>query len=280
MSQFEGGVAVVTGAGSGLGAAMTHAFAAEGMRIAALDINGDHATATAEALRKQGTEAIGLAVDVANREQVASAAAAVEDMLGACNVLCSNVGVQQFGTLDTMSAEDWQWFLSVNVLGTVHTVDSFLPLMRRTDNRRHIVFTSSVAALAPSARQGAYITSKYAVTGYADVLRIELADEGIRVTTLFPSGMMTTHLQSSSAARPAELGAWSMQDDDLKAVIATAGADESEVTTPEDAIRHLVSDMLAGEPYVITHGSRGHEIRARHAAIEAAFARMRAERGD
>jgi NAD(P)-dependent dehydrogenase (short-subunit alcohol dehydrogenase family) len=279
MSQLEGAVAVVTGAGSGLGKAMTRAFAAEGMRIAALDINGEHATATADALRKTGTEAIALAVDVANRKEVESAAAAVEDMFGACNVLCSNVGVQQFGMLDTMTDEDWQWFLSVNVLGTIHTIDSFLPLMRRSENRRHIVFTSSVAALAPSVRQGAYIVTKYAVTGYADVLRIELADEGIHVTTLFPSGMITSHLQSSEAARPAELGAWSMRDEDLQAVIATAGGDESEVTTPDDAIRHLVGDMLSGEPYVITHGSRGHEIRARHAAIEGAFARMRAARG-
>ncbi len=129
----------------------------------------------------------------------------------------------QFGPLEQITAEDWQWLLSVNVIGTANTVNAFLPLLRAADGPRHIVLTSSVAALAPSPRQGAYITTKFAVTGYGDVLRQELADDGIGVTVLFPNGMMTNHLESSRAARPGELGESVLRDEDLEVVIATRG---------------------------------------------------------
>jgi NAD(P)-dependent dehydrogenase (short-subunit alcohol dehydrogenase family) len=81
------------------------------------------------------------------------------------------VGVQQFGPLELLAPDDWQWVLSVNVIGTANTVAAFLPLLRAADGPRHIVLTSSVAALAPSPRQGAYIASKFAVTGYGEVSR-------------------------------------------------------------------------------------------------------------
>jgi len=110
------------------------------------------------------------------------------------------------------------------------------------------------------------------------VLRQELADDGIGVTIVFPAGMITNHLESSRAARPDELGESVLRDEDLEVVIATAGTGDDMVTTPEDAISDLVRDVLAGEPYVVTHGALGPEIHARHEAIEAAYARMRRSR--
>ncbi len=199
MSALAGGTAVITGAGSGLGAAMAGAFAAEGMGIAALDINREAAESTATGLAAGGTDALARAVDVADRATLDDAAAAVGERFGACNVLCANVGVQQFGALEKLTADDWQWILSVNVIGTANTVDAFLPLLRASEGPRHIVLTSSVAALVPSPRQGAYIASKFAVTGYGDVLRHELADDGIGVTIVFPAGMITNHIESSRA---------------------------------------------------------------------------------
>ena len=141
---------VITGAGSGLGAAMAGAFAAEDMRIAALDINREAAEATANGLAAGGTETLATAVDVADRAALDAAAEAVGDRFGSCNVLCANVGVMQFGPLEQITADDWQWLLSVNVIGTANTVNAFLPLLRAADGPRHIVLTSSVAALAPS----------------------------------------------------------------------------------------------------------------------------------
>ena len=278
MSALAGGTAVITGAGSGLGAAMTDAFAAESMRIVALDINREAAESVAQRLEAAGSEALGRSVDVADRAALDGVAAEVAERFGSCNVVAANVGVMQFGRLENITAEDWQWLLSVNVVGTANTVNAFLPLLRAADGPRHVVLTASMAALVPSPRQGAYITTKFAVTGYGDVLRQELADDGIGVTVVFPSGMMTTHLESSRAARPRELGESVMRDEDLEVVIASAGTGEDVLTTPDDAIADLVHDMLAGEPYLITHGSKAEEIRARHQAIEDAHERMRASR--
>jgi NAD(P)-dependent dehydrogenase (short-subunit alcohol dehydrogenase family) len=275
VSALAGGAAVVTGAGSGLGEAMADAFAAEGMGIAALDINREAAESVATRLAAGGTDTLARAVDVADRASLDAAATAVADRFGSCNVVAANVGVMQFGPLEQITAEDWQWLLSVNVVGTANTVNAFLPLLRAAHGPRHIVLTSSMAALVPSPRQGAYITTKFAITGYGDVLRQELADDGIGVTVVFPSGMMTNHLDSSRAARPRALGESVLRDEDLDVVIATAGSGDDVVTTAADAISDLVRDVLAGEPYVITHGSRAGEIRARHEAIEAAHARMR-----
>jgi NAD(P)-dependent dehydrogenase (short-subunit alcohol dehydrogenase family) len=250
------------------------------MGIAALDINREAAESVAQRLEERGTEALGRAVDVADRATLDAAAAAVAERFGSCNVVAANVGVMQFGPLEQITAQDWQWLLSVNVVGTANTVNAFLPLLRAADGPRHVVLTSSMAALVPTPRQGAYITTKFAITGYGDVLRQELADDGIGVTVLFPSGMMTTHLDSSRAARPAALGESVMRDEDLEVVIQTAGTGDDVLTTPEDAIADLVGDMLAGEPYVITHGSRAAEIRSRHQAIEDAHQRMRASRNE
>src|SRR6516162_796243 len=110
-SIFAGGVAVVTGAGSGLGAAMVDRFAGAGMRIVALDIDGGRAEETAAKVRDAGGEAVAMRVDVADTQQLATAAALTKERFGACSVLCANVGVQQFGAIDRLTEQDWRWVL-------------------------------------------------------------------------------------------------------------------------------------------------------------------------
>ena len=252
---FKGGTAVVTGAGSGLGAAMVDRFAKQDMSIVALDIDGARAEATAEQVRQAGGRAIAVPVDVANRASLEAAALAATESFGACTVLCANVGVQQFGALDRLTEQDWSWVLSVNVMGVVNTVGSFLPLLRKTAGQRHIVVTSSSAALTPGVRMGAYTASKYAVTGYAETLRMELANEGIGVSIMFPAGMITRHLESSMRARPQTLGKSEIRREDIDAMMASRKMDHSNhVATAEHATRHLIDDLIANERYIITHG--------------------------
>jgi NAD(P)-dependent dehydrogenase (short-subunit alcohol dehydrogenase family) len=270
-------VAVVTGAGSGLGAAMAQVFAAEGMAVAALDIDGDNAAATASSLEAAGTSALACRVDVADRASVDAAAQQVHERFGGCTILCANVGVQQFGAIDRLTTEDWQWVLSVNVMGVVHTVGAFLPLLRAREGDRHIVLTSSSSAFTPGVRLGAYVTSKYAITGYGEVLRQELEPEGIGVTIVFPAGMSSRHLESSKLARPAELGPSVMLPDDIEVMMSSRDMKEStHVATPEHAVRNLMADLRANEPYLITHGEYRPQVEARFGRILAAFDRMAA----
>lgn len=267
-SSFRGGVAVVTGAGSGLGAAMVDRLAGAGMRILALDIDGDRAEETARKVREAAGEALSLRVDVADSDQLRAAAAFCETRFGGCSVLCANVGVQQFGAIDVLTEQDWRWVFEVNVMGVIRSVGTFLPLMRKTSGARRIAITSSSAALTPGIRMAAYTTSKYAVTGYAETLRMELAEEGIGVSTIFPAGMITRHLESSAKARPAELGQSELRREDIDAMMASRGMETaSHVATAEYATRHLIDDLAANQRYIITHGDYRQQLLDNHDAI-------------
>jgi NAD(P)-dependent dehydrogenase (short-subunit alcohol dehydrogenase family) len=277
MADLQGRNAVVTGAGSGLGAALARLLADAGANVALLDIDADAAAANAATLADEtGVTTTSARVDIGDTASVVTAAEHVRVTLGGCDILCSNVGVQQFGAIDKLTEQDWQWVLNVNVLGTVRTVREFLPMLRRGTGFRRIVFTASSSVLAPSVRLGAYQTSKFAVLGFAESLREELSGEDIGVTVLFPGGMTTRHLESSVQARPSDLGESRLDMDDVNAMVAHQPMDDGDLATPEHAIRNLLADLEAGEPYVITHGSFRPFYDQRRDALDAAFDRMEA----
>ena len=275
---LRGRIAVVTGAGSGLGAAMSRRFAEAGMAVAALDIDEPAAAidggGAGERVRRTGHWPCGSTS--ATRGSLAAAADAVDVGLGGCHVLCANVGVQQFGALDRLTHDDWRWVLDVNVLGMVSTVSTFLPLIRQSTGSRHILLTSSSRRALPGVRLGAYTTSKFAVMGYGETLRMELEPEGIGVSLLFPAGMMTRHLESSAIARPAERGPSVTLPDDIEAMMASRDMtqDSHSVVTAEVAVRNLLAELATNPPYIVTHGSYRAQYHSRLAAIEAAFDRM------
>jgi len=269
-----GRVAVVTGGASGLGAAMAHEYARAGMRVAVLDIDEVRARDVAESLRGLGVDAVAIPVDTGDAASIDRAAAGVDARFGSCNLLCANVGVQQFGSIDTLTDDDWTWVLTVNVLGTVRTVGAFLPLLRRSDGWRQIAITASSGVFVPAIRLGAYTTSKSALVGYGETLRLELADDGVGVTLVFPAGMMTRHLESSAAARPESLGESILRNEDLEAMLASSPETAGDIAAPEDAVRGLLPQLLANEPYVITHGAYRDQLTERRARVDAAFDRM------
>jgi len=273
--RLAGQVAVVTGAGSGLGAAMARVFAGAGMAVASLDIDGAAAEATAALVAGDfGMPSTAVRTDVGNSASVNAAARHVAEALGGCDLLAANVGVQQFGAIDRLTEQDWQWVLNVNVMGTVRTVREFLPLLRGGSGWRHIVLTASSGALIPGVRLGAYQASKFAVMGFGETLRQELAGEGIGVSVLFPAGMSTRHLESSALARPPELGSSVTLPDDIESMLASRPIGRSDIVAPEVAVRYLLDDLLANELYVLTHGSYRADYHQRRDAIEAAFDRM------
>jgi NAD(P)-dependent dehydrogenase (short-subunit alcohol dehydrogenase family) len=273
VADLRGKVAVVTGGGSGFGAALCREFAGVGMAVATLDLDRAAAETTATTLSALDVPTMAVGVDVGDTESVLAAAADVESALGGCDVLCANVGVQQFGAIERLTDDDWTWVLNVNVLGTIRTVSAFLPLLRARDGFRQIALTASSGVFVPGVRLGAYQTSKFAVVGFGETLRLELADEGIGVTVVFPAGMTTRHLETSAAARPVEKGEWVLLPDDVETMMASRAVGPEHIAAPEHAARNVVADLVANEPYIVTHGAYRPEYHRRLAAIEAAFDR-------
>lgn len=272
---YAGQVAVITGAGSGLGRAMAMAFSGAGAAVAALDLDGEGASETAAIITQEGGTSAGFRVDVADPAALTAAAQAVRDRFGACHVLCANVGVQQFGAIDRLTSDDWRWVIDVNVLGTVNTVSAFLPVLRASRGRRQILLTSSSGVHSPGVRLGAYTTSKFAVMGYGETLRMELEAEGIGVSVLFPAGMMTRHLESSAIARPAERGPSVTLPDDIEAMMSSRDMtqDSRSVVTAEVAVRNLLAELASNPAYIVTHGSYLDVLARRHADLLVAYHR-------
>jgi len=259
-------VAVVTGGGSGIGAAIARRLAAERMRVAVADIELEAARAVAEGL---GPGALALHVDVASRESSGALAAAVERELGGCSLLCANAGVLVIGRLDARSREDWEWGLSVNLFGLIHSVDAFLPLLRRAPGEKQIVITASMAGLlAAGPGKGIYNATKHAQMAYGETLRAELASEAIGVSLLLPAGTQS-RIAESARNRPEALGRARFGPEDLEAI--RLGVGETQAVPADHAVRHLVRGIRENAPWIVTHGSQRALVERRFRAILAAF---------
>jgi NAD(P)-dependent dehydrogenase (short-subunit alcohol dehydrogenase family) len=269
--------AVVTGGASGLGLALAERCAALGMDVALLDLDGDRAaTEAARIAEAHAVAAFGARVDVADGASVEQAAADVDQRFGVADLVVSNVGVQLFGAVEAFTDDEWRWLLDVNVTGSARVARAFLPLLRRADAPR-LAFTTSSSILDPASRLGAYQASKFAVWGLAETLRLELADDGIGVSVIFPSGMLSRHLETSEAAQPAHLRRPIANDGDFDAMIASNPVMASMLATPDDAAAGVIEAVLAGEPYVITHGDLVDAVADRSAKLDHA-ARIAAAR--
>jgi NAD(P)-dependent dehydrogenase (short-subunit alcohol dehydrogenase family) len=263
-------VAVVTGGASGLGRALAEQCAVLGMDVVLADLDGDRAAAEAAALAaSNGTTCVGERLDVSDDASVLAVAAAVDDRYGRADLVVSNVGVQLFGAVEQFTDDEWRWVLDVNVIGSARVARAFVPLLRKADDGR-LAFTTSSSILDPASRLGAYQASKFAVWGLAETLRLELAVDGIGVSMILPSGMISRHLETSEAAQPDHLRRPIATDSDFEAMFASNPDMGSTLATPEEAATGVVEAVLAGERYVITHGDLVEAIANRSSALTAA----------
>jgi NAD(P)-dependent dehydrogenase (short-subunit alcohol dehydrogenase family) len=181
---------VITGAGSGIGRATALAFAGQGARIAACDVDQPRLDALAAEL---GARALLVRkVDVSDRAQMSGFADAVHAAAGAADVVVNNAGVAVGGAFLDISLDDWDWLLGINLRGVVHGCHFFAkPMAARRSG--HIVNISSIFGIFPGANVTAYVASKFAVLGFSQSLRTELAPHGVGVTAICP-GMINTSI--------------------------------------------------------------------------------------
>lgn len=189
MNRFENRVALVSGAGSGIGRAAAERLAAEGAAVFCVDLDGDAAEATAQSLRNQGANARAHACDVIDEQQAEDCVAACVEHLGSLYALVHMAGILRFERFHETSTASWQQVMDVNLNGTFYMNRAVVPHLLQT--RGSIVNAASTAALAGLHWGVAYSASKGAVLAMTRSIAVEYAKDGLRANCVSPGDIQT-----------------------------------------------------------------------------------------
>ncbi len=200
MTDFKNKTAFVTGAAGGIGFALTQKFHEAGANVMMGDINADALEAAKAALGGGGRLA-SIVCDVAKPDDVQAAADATIAAFGKAHIVVNNAGVGLAGKPGKIALKDWQWIVDINLMGVVYGVEIFTPLIRSHGEGGHILNVASMAGHFTMPGMAPYHATKFAVVGYSESLRQELAPENINVTALCPT-WVKTNIYNAAANRP------------------------------------------------------------------------------
>jgi len=239
METFEDKVAAITGAGSGIGRSLARELAGRGAHLALCDIDEDGLAETVALCEGSGVKVTSQRVDVADRAAVEAWAERVVAEHGRVNLVFNNAGVACGATVEGVSYEDFEWLMNINFWGVVYGTKAFLPHLVASGDG-HIVNMSSVFGLISVPAQSAYNSSKFAVRGFTDALRMELeaARNGVSATTVHPGGVKT------NIARNARMDEAVMGRD-------AADFDKIAMTTPDKAARLILAAVQKNKRRVL-----------------------------
>lgn len=269
MKDFSGKTAVITGAGSGIGAALAEQAASLGMNLVLADINAADVAAVAERLAKPAI--VTARTDVADPEAVQALADLAWDRFGEVSLLCNNAGVVPGGRhrhVWDYAPDDWRWAFGVNVDGVVNGIRSFVPRMLADGKPGHVLNTASVAGFVSGAGSAVYGASKHAVVRITEALYAGLQDENaaIGVTMLCP-GLVATRIYDAERSRPDHLrapGGRPQEADELQAIAATM---YSNAPSPEQVAALAFDGIRDDQLYVFTTDRFDQPIADRNQAI-------------
>lgn len=196
-------VAVVTGAASGIGLAVTELMIENGATVFLADFNADALSAEVDRLNARTPgKAIGVRTDVTKQPEVAALVEQAAEHAGHLDFLFNNAGAGLTMPFEDITLEIWEKVINLNLWGVIYGIHSALPIMRK-QGFGHIVNTSSIAGIIPPPYQTVYCATKYGVTGIGECLRYEMWDEGIRFSTVCP-GNVATNIFKAAGAVPAD----------------------------------------------------------------------------
>ena len=239
MKTFGNKTAAITGAGSGIGAALAVRLAADGCHLALSDVDAKGLEQTAETIRQKAPagRVTTTRLDVADREAVHAWADETVDKHGGVNLIFNNAGVALGSTIEAASYEDLEWIININLWGVIYGTKAFLPHLKAS-GEGHIINISSVFGLIGVPSQGAYNATKFAVRGWTEALRQELEIEGapVSATSVHPGGIKTNIARS---ARFSGMEAVTDMDEDS----GKARFEKMFITTPDKAAATILKGV-------------------------------------
>jgi len=255
VKEFKGKVAVITGGASGLGLAIAHRAAKEGMKLVLADVEQAALTRAEDELKRAGAEVIGVRTDVSKAADVGALAKKTLNTFGKVHLVCNNAGVGGIRLKAwEASVEDWQWVLGVNVWGVIHGVRTFTPIMLAQDEPCHMVNTASVAGLLSPSGMSVYNVSKHAVVTLSETLYqdLALAQAKLKVSVLCPA-FVATGIWNSARNRPSELSAGIDADEEKRRAEEVRTVLEKGKLTAADVADMVFAAIEAEKFYILTH---------------------------
>jgi len=268
MDTFEGRGAVITGGASGIGLATATEFARRGARLVLADVDKPTLEQAVARLQTEGFDAHGVLCDVRHLEQMVHLADESFRLLGQVDVVFSNAGIVVAGPIAQMSHDDWRWVIDIDLWGSIHATEAFVPRLLEQGTGGHIAFTASFAGLVPNAGLGAYGVAKYGVVGLAETLARDLKDNGIGVSVLCPMVVETKLISNSERIRGADYGLASTPD--VTGSLGPLPAQDDSLGV--DEVARLTADaILANRLYILPHEAARASVRRRFERIDRTF---------
>ena len=274
MKEFNGKVALVTGAAHGIGYAFSKEAAERGMKLALVDIDEPALNQVAEELRSRNAEVLVCVTDVSVYEEAKASVQATMEQFGQIDVLFANAGIATAGSILTIPIRDWEWAMAVNTMGIVHYVHEVLPIMDAQKTPAHLMCTASIAGLrAGMAVNPPYFASKHAAVSVAESVKAEVESTGCDIgVSVFCPMYVATDIHNCEKHRPARF--WDASDPFYRSeeYIKAREAFRDNVTggMPLDNIgKRLFQAIEDNQMYIVTHTQTIPYIEERHRAIEA-----------
>lgn len=250
-------VCIITGAASGIGKEIALTFAREGARVVIADLNIESAQSTALAIGMRGGEAMAVAMDVTQENQVDSAIAQVVDNWGGIDVLVSNAGIQIVHPIEDFPFADWKKLLAIHLDGAFLTTRACYKHMLAARKGGSIIYMGSVHSKEASLLKSAYVTAKHGLIGLCKTVAKEGGPHGIRANVICP-GFVRTPLVDKQI--PEQAQALHMSEDDIIAKVMLKNTVDGEFTTTTDVAELALlfasfeSNALTGQSVVVSHG--------------------------